>query len=257
MTLSITKIGIVGSGRIGLQLAFLMCMHKFEVTLFSRNSDAAKLKFIAKYSQRYSESDFNDLVQTLIFTEDLEALSDTQLIFECVKEDLVIKRKLIRNLLSRTNSLISSCTSSFKLQDLNKGIDIDGRVNIIHFSNPVVAMKAVEVVYSPQISPLNISKIEILFQTIGHRVFQVPDLNGFVINSIMFQMLHKSVLLHVDNLVPINDIDSLMKLGCGFPMGPFEIIKLIGPETALLIFKNLNLYLSLEAIQFLEKLGER
>jgi 3-hydroxybutyryl-CoA dehydrogenase len=242
MTLSITKIGIVGSGRIGLQLAFLMCMHKFEVTLFSRNSDAAKLKFIAKYSQRYSESDFNDLVQTLIFTEDLEALSDTQLIFECVKEDLVVKRKLIRNLLSRTNSLISSCTSSFKLQDLNKGIDIDGRVNIIHFSNPVVAMKAVEVVY---------------FQTIGHRVFQVPDLNGFVINSIMFQMLHKSVLLHVDNLVPINDIDSLMKLGCGFPMGPFEIIKLIGPETALLIFKNLNLYLSLEAIQFLEKLGER
>ena len=138
--------------------------------------------------------------------------------------------------------------------NITKNLSSNGRVNIIHFSNPVSAMKLAEVVYSPNISVENIAVIELLFKVINYKIFIVPDISGFVINSIIFQMLHKSVLLHVEESIATNDIDNLMKFGCGFPMGPFEIIKLIGPDTVILIFNNLDFHLSVDAIKFIQSM---
>ena len=117
-------------------------------------------------------------------------------------------------------------------------------------------MKVAEVVYSPKIQLNDIALIESLFQMINYKIFVVPDIHGFVINSIVFQMLHKSILLHVEEFIATNEIDSLMKLGCGFPMGPFEIIKLIGPDTVIHVLNNLNFHLSVEAIKFVNSLTE-
>ena len=248
------KIGIVGSGKMGMQLGILMGINEYTVLIYSRNAENAKEKFIRDYIEKFEESKFKSLLQSITFTQKLTDLDQSQLIIECIKEDIVAKREVIKDLLSKTDSLIASCTSSFKLRDLTQNLSSNGRVNIIHFSNPVSVMKLAEVVYSPNISLENIAVIELLFKVINYKIFIVPDISGFVINSIIFQMLHKSVLLHVEESIATNDIDNLMKFGCGFPMGPFEIIKLIGPDTVILIFNNLDFHLSVDAIKFIHSM---
>ena len=248
------KIGVVGSGKMGMQLAILMGINEYNVLIYSRNAENAKQKFIRNYIGKFEELKFKSLLQTITFTQELTDLNHSLLIIECTKEDIVVKRQVIEQLLTKTESLIASCTSSFRLQDLTQNFSTNGRVNIIHFSNPVSVMKVAEVVYSPNISMENIAAIELLFQVINYKIFVVPDIIGFVINSIIFQMLYKSILLHVEEDIKLDDIDNLMKYGCGFPMGPFEIIKLVGSDTTISILNNLKFELSESVINFLKSL---
>ena len=250
------KIGIVGSGKMGMQLGILMGLNEYNVLIFSRNAENARQKFVKDYLGKFEGLKLRILQQNIAFTENIADLNQTQLIIECVKEDLVVKKQVLEKLLIKTESLIASCTSSIRLQDLTQNLSTNGRVNIIHFSNPVSVMKVAEVVYSPKIQLNDIALIESLFQMINYKIFVVPDIKGFVINSIIFQMLHKSILLHIEEFIDMNEIDSLMKLGCGFPMGPFEIIKLIGPDTVIHVLNNLNFHLSVEAIKFVNSLTE-
>ena len=101
-------------------------------------------------------------------------------------------------------------------------------------------MKIVEVVYQTNISEIHKNYIIELLNCIKYKIIEVPDIKGFVINSVLFPMLYSAIRINLDYSMSKSSINDLMKTGCGFPMGPFEIIDLVGLDTVIRVLKNLN-----------------
>jgi 3-hydroxybutyryl-CoA dehydrogenase len=236
----IERVGVAGSGTMGIQLVTYLLSRNLDVTLFTRNPIEARINlnnFIKKrYPSLASVADSN----RLIITSNFETLCENQIVLESIKENLEIKRDFIKRILE-TNSeiIIGSCTSSLTLKQLTNGLCDKGKVNVIHFSNPVAKMKVIEFVPSIDSSESTKATLKDFFSCLEHRVFEIPDVPGYVINIIIFSMIEKANFLVNEYGVSREDVDDLLKLGCGFPMGPFEIEKLIGAETVKLIRKNL------------------
>jgi 3-hydroxybutyryl-CoA dehydrogenase len=241
MSSELKKTGIAGAGTMGIQLTALLLSQGFEVVLLSRNPLFATETLNKFLFKRYGKTDPEFDLSRLTITSDIKLLSETQIIIECIKEDLNLKRSLIRDLLEINQTVIvGSCTSSLTLKELTNDIPDHGRVQIIHFSNPVAKMKAIELVISDNASVRVKKDIKIFFSRLQHKVIEVPDVPGFVINTIIFAMLDKANLLVREHGISRENVDELIKTGCGLPMGPFEIEKLIGIETVELIQSNLN-----------------
>jgi 3-hydroxybutyryl-CoA dehydrogenase len=238
---NIEHIGVAGSGTMGTQLVAYLLSRSLKVTLFTRNPTRAKTLLNDFLTERYPKLlDISDTDQ-LTVSSDLNVLCETQIIIETMKEDLMIKRDFIRRVIEKDSSvIIGSCTSSLTLKQVSNGIQDSGRIQVIHFSNPVAKMKVIELVPSNEISDHTKLRLEEFFSKLEHEVVEVPDIPGYVINSIIFAMIEKANLLTKKHGIPSEDIDTLMRVGCGFPMGPFEIEKLIGAQTVDLIRKNLS-----------------
>jgi 3-hydroxybutyryl-CoA dehydrogenase len=241
MNSKMKKTGIAGAGTMGIQLTALLLSQGFEVVLLSRNPLFASETLNRFLFKRYGKSNPEIDLSGLTITSDIKLLSETQIIIECIKEDLNLKKSLIRDLLEiNQTAIVGSCTSSLTLKELTDDISDQGRVQIIHFSNPVAKMKAIELVISDNASARVIKDIKIFFTQLQHKVIEVPDVPGFVINTIIFAMLDKANFLVREHGISKENVDLLMKTGCGLPMGPFEIERLIGIQTVELIQSNLD-----------------
>ena len=237
----IKTIGVAGGGTMGIQLSIFLLSRSFEVVLFSRNPAIAKQSLDKFLKERYRKMDSEINLGHITITSDMRLLSKSQIVLECIKEDLNLKRNFLRNIIEMNESLIvGSCTSSLTLKELTKGIQDGGRIQIIHFSNPVAKMKVIEVVISDKASKEIIKNIQEFLSQLPHKAIEVPDIPGFVINSIIFAMIVKANLLVSEYGVTKQSVDDLIKIGCGLPMGPFEIEELIGEETVKLILQNLD-----------------
>jgi 3-hydroxyacyl-CoA dehydrogenase len=211
------------------------------VVLFSRNPFLAKESLDKFLTERYQKTNPEMSSDLVTITSEIELLSETQIVIECIRENLNLKRSFLENLVEMNKSvIIGSCTSSLTLNELTYGMQDEGRIHIIHFSNPVAKMKAIELVISDKASEETVKCIQKFLSQLEHRVIEVPDVPGFVINSIIFAMLEQANSLVKEQGISKENVDELMKIGCGLPMGPFEIEKLIGKETVKLIRQNLN-----------------
>ena len=225
----------------GIQLARLFSNNKYKVIFLSRSVKNVETKYTTKYFES-GKKNYN-FSKNIKYSESILDLKECHIIFECLIEDLEIKREYIDKILKNTNGLIASCTSTLTLQVISDGFLGKERINIIHFSNPVSAMKIVEVVYQSNISEIHKNYIIELLNSIKYKIIEVPDIKGFVINSILFSLLYSAIRLNLDYSISKSSINSLMKTGCGFPMGPFEIIELIGLDTVIRVLKNLDFYI--------------
>jgi 3-hydroxybutyryl-CoA dehydrogenase len=236
----IEHVGVAGCGIMGTQLVAYFLSRGLKVTLFSRNPVRAETLLHQFMMTRYPNLKTTLNSTQLTICSDIKVLCETQIVIETIQEDLMIKRNFIKRLIE-TNPLIiiGSCTSSLTLKQITNGLHDCGRVQVIHFSNPVAKMKVIEFVPSRNASDQVKEQLNEFFSQLEHKVIEVPDIPGYVINSIIFAILKKANFLHREYGIPKEDVDALMKQGCGFPMGPFEIEKLIGPQTVELIKKNL------------------
>lgn len=231
-------IGIIGSGVMGRQLILRNLLSSHEVIAYSRDPLETKVKLTEYLSSRIDE--FNYETSGLKITNNFVNLRNANLILECLPENFEIKRNAIEEISNLfPEKLIATSTSSITLKRLSSSVKNPHNLFLLHFSNPVSKTNIAEVQYPFGVLSEPKSFLEKYLVSINVKAVIVPDIPGFVLNRILFAMLHEAIQIEGKHSVPRLDIDSLMREGCGFPMGPFEIMEFIGERTVREIFENL------------------
>lgn len=232
--MEIKEIGVVGSGTMGCQIAELFLKYGFDVTLFSRTQDGIK-SCLTRFKQK-------ELAGKLKTTTNFEDLKGKDLLIESVKEDATIKHEIFEKLdkIAENNTIIASNTSSIPLNTIAKNCENKHNILGLHFSNPVLYMRMVEIVKPDFVSEEILNRTVELVKKLDKEPIIVKDVPGFLFNRIMFIMLNEAANVLYERIATRDEIDKIMMLGAAHPIGPLKIIDLVGVDVTVDILKNLQ-----------------
>jgi 3-hydroxybutyryl-CoA dehydrogenase len=204
---------------------------------------ASIAKGLAKQVQRgkLSDEDREAILSRLSATDDLAGLAGCDLVIESVVEDLGVKKALFTELdrLLKPSAILATNTSTLPVVDLAMATDRPEQVCGIHFFNPAPMMKLVEVVRPITASDSTIAAATAFAIACGKDAVVVKDQAGFIVNALLFPYLNNAIRLAEQGTASVADIDTAMKGGCNFPMGPFALLDLVGLDTSLAILDAL------------------
>ena len=174
-------------------------------------------------------------------TDHLGRLSDCDLVIESVVEDLATKRELFAELeqIVKAEGILATNTSTLPVVELAMATERPDRVCGLHFFNPAPLMKLVEVVRPITASDDTIKSATTFATMCGKDAIEVVDRAGFVVNALLFPYLNNAVRMLENGTASRDDIDTAMRGGCNFPMGPLALIDLVGLDTSLSILDAL------------------
>jgi len=166
-------------------------------------------------------------------TTTFEALKDCDLVIEAVVEDLAEKCQAYAALekVIGDHALLASNTSSLCITELAAATKRPDRFAGVHFFNPVPIMKLVEVIRALSTSDETYHTLFAFAQSLGKEPITAPDRPGFIVNRLLVPYLLDAIRAYENGLGTLEDIDSGMKLGCGYPMGPFALLDFVGLDT--------------------------
>ena len=176
-------------------------------------------------------------------TASLAELSYADLVVEAVVEDLDVKRALFVELdrICRPGAILATTTSSLPVIDLAVATRRPQDVVGLHFFNPAPVMRLVEVVSTVSTSADVADTAVAVCRAIGKHPVRCGDRAGFIVNALLFPYLNDAVKMLEANYATADDIDTAMKTGCGYPMGPFELLDVVGLDVSLAIQRTLYL----------------
>src|SRR5947209_10876580 len=247
--MNIKRVGIVGSGIMGAGIAEVAARNGFEVVLRSRQQATADAmlagleKSLGKQVERgkLSAEDRSATLGGVTATSGLGELSACDLVIESIVEDMAPKRHLFNELdrICGEGTIIATNTSTLPVVELAMETGRPDRVCGIHFFNPAPVMALVEIVRPITASEETIAEARAFAEACGKEPVEVKDQAGFIVNSLLFPYLNNAVRLLESGVATKEDIDTAMKGGCGFPMGPFALLDLVGLDTSLAILDAL------------------
>ena len=247
---AVKRVGIVGSGIMGSGIAEVVSRSGFEVLLCSRSQDRADacLGRLAKSFARQVEKgtldgdDSETALSRVRPVSDLRELELCELVVESVVEDRGVKSELLAELnrVCPEDTVFATNTSTLPVVDLAVASGRPDRVCGMHFFNPAPAMSLVEVVPALTTSEATVETVRQVAEDCGKTPVKVADRSGFVVNALLFPYLNAAVDMLERGVATRSDIDTAMKGGCGFPMGPFELLDLIGLDTSVSILDVLQ-----------------
>ncbi len=241
------KIGIVGLGTIGLKLTEYLPQKGFDVVAYNYRAIDAKMaevtrNFEKKIKYEKLSYEYLDLMLPRIsYTSDLGVVADADIVIECSKEDYETKSLLLQRLfeLAKPHVVISSTTSSLNLEKLCAAENWN-RFCGIHFFNPPTRMRLVELAFMRTTSDGTKTKVlGFLSQLDDKRVIELPPIQGYVVNKLLFQYINSAINLASAEKISLGDVDEAMKLGTNSPMGPFELADYVGLDVTLQILITL------------------
>jgi 3-hydroxybutyryl-CoA dehydrogenase len=247
--MKIHAVGIIGSGIMGSGIAEVAASSGFDVLLRSRSEESAA-QMVSTISQslerRVSRGKLDDNQATatlnrLRTTTDLDALRDCDLIIESVVEDLDTKRHLFAHLgtVTRPDAILATNTSTLPIINIAAATSHPERVLGIHFFNPATVMGLVEIVRPITATDDFVDAAHDFARACGKHTVNAKDEAGFVVNALLFPYLNSAIELLERGVASMEDIDASMRLGCAFPMGPFQLLDLVGLDTSLAILDAL------------------
>jgi len=245
----IQRVGIVGSGIMGTGLAEVAARAGFDVVVRSRQRAGADAVLAGVTSNlqrqvdkgRIDAGDMEATVARLSATDHLGRLGDCDLVIESVVEDLPTKRALFAELeqIVKPDGILATNTSTLPVVDLAVATDRPDKVCGIHFFNPAPLMKLVEIVRPITASDDTIKAASGFATACGKDAIEVVDRAGFVVNALLFPYLNNAVRMLELGTASRDDIDTAMRGGCNFPMGPLALLDLVGLDTSLSILDAL------------------
>src|SRR6266540_1837085 len=172
-------------------------------------------------------------VANLSGTTTFDALKDCDLIVEAIVENLEEKTQTYASLepIVRDRTIFVSNTSSLCITELAAATKRPDRFGGLHFFNPVPIMKLVEVIRALTTSDETYQTVFAFAQSLGKEPITAPDRPGFIVNRLLVPYLLDAIRSHENGLGTLEDIDKGMKLGCGYPMGPFTLLDFVGLDT--------------------------
>ena len=243
--MTIERVGILGSGIMGSGIAEVAAKSGFEVVLRSRKQDTADAmvasleKSLAKQVDRgkLEQADADQVRARVSATDHLGALVDCDLVIESVVEDLEIKRALFSELDSvvKDGAILATNTSTLPVVEMAVATNRPDRVVGVHFFNPAPAMSLVEVIAPLTASDETVAEAKAFAEACGKNAVEVKDRAGFIVNALLFPYLNNAARMLEAGTASAEDIDTAMKGGCNFPMGPLALLDLVGLDTSLAI----------------------
>jgi 3-hydroxybutyryl-CoA dehydrogenase len=247
--MAVKRFGIVGSGIMGSGIAEVAAKAGIEVILRSRSQTSADAmvagleKSLARQVDkgRLDAAERDTLLGRVRAVTDLGELADCDLVLESVVEDLAVKKHLFGELdrICQPGAILATNTSTLPVVEMAMETGRPEQVCGIHFFNPATAMPLVEVVAAITTSDETIATATAFAETCGKNPVHVKDQAGFIVNALLFPYLNNAVRLLDAGVASRDDIDAAMKGGCNFPMGPLELLDLVGLDTSLAILEAL------------------
>ncbi len=245
----IFEVGIVGSGIMGAGLAEVAARAGHEVVVRSRTMEGADavLARITKgldkqvTKERIDAGERDAIIGRIRVTDHLGQLANCDLVIESVIEDLTIKKALFAELeqIVKPGGILATNTSTLPVIELAMATQRPALVCGIHFFNPAPVMKLVEIVRPLTAADDTIAKAVAFAQQCGKDAVTVEDRAGFIVNALLFPYLNNAVRMWENGTASMEAIDTAMIGGCGFPMGPFALLDLVGLDTSLAILDAL------------------
>jgi 3-hydroxybutyryl-CoA dehydrogenase len=247
--MTIKRVGIVGSGIMGSGIAEVASKAGYSVVLRSRAQHSADAmlagleKSLAKQVDRgkLAAEERDGALERVSATTDLGDLADCDLVIESVVENLATKKHLFSELdrICADTAILATNTSTLAVVEMAMETGRPDRVCGVHFFNPAPAMALVEIVRAITTSDETIAETTAFAEACGKTPVQVRDQAGFIVNALLFPYLNNAVRLYDAGVATREDIDAAMKGGCNFPMGPLELLDLVGLDTSLSILDAL------------------
>ena len=248
--MTVKRVGIVGAGIMGSGVAEVAAKAGMDVVLRSRKQDTADAmvagleKSLGKQVEkgRLDDAERSAVLGRVRAVTDLGELAECDLVLESIVEELAPKLELFKELdgICGDGAILATNTSTLSVADMAAATGRPAQVCGIHFFNPAVQMPLVELVRAAQTSDEALATARAFAEACGKTVVDVVDQAGFVVNALLFPYLNNAVKLLEADVASRDDIDAAMKGGCNFPMGPLELLDLVGLDTSLAIIKALH-----------------
>ena len=227
------RLGIVGAGTIACGLAASAAGRCAQVTVWARSEQSAgrARAVVASALERLENGAAPDQIEVVT---DLSELAGATLAVEAVREDDAVKREVLASLAATLDgdAILASTTSSLRIEALAQASGRPSRFFGLHVFNPVERMPLVELCFPPQAGAEVRRRAAAFSAAIGKISVEVPDETGFVVNRLLFPFLFDAVRLLERTGLEAKQIDACMKLGASHPMGPLELLDLIGLDVA-------------------------
>jgi len=245
----VSSVGVVGSGTMATGIVEVFAKAGFNVSFVARsNEKIAKVtgtieRSLEKALQRgkIEQGDVDATLGRITGTTSLDDMADVDLVVEAIAEELDIKTALFENLdeICNPGAILATTTSSLPVVDLAAVTSRPSDVVGLHFFNPAPIMKLVEIVDTVATDDEVIATAEDVVAKIGKVGVRCGDRAGFIVNALLFPYLNDAIKMAEGNYAGTDDIDAAMKLGCGYPMGPFELLDVVGLDVSLAIQQTL------------------
>ncbi len=238
--MDIRKVSVLGCGLMGSGIAQVAATAGFDVIVLETEQKyldkgfAGIEKSLAKFAEKGTLKETPDAVRSrLNGTTNKEELADCDIVIEAIIENLEEKKKMYGALdnVVKKDAIFASNTSSISITELLTATKRPERFIGLHFFNPVPLMKLVEVVRTIATSGEVYESAYEFAKKLGKVPVRASDKTGFIVNRLLVPYLLDAVRAYEEGVGSIEDIDNAMKLGCGYPMGPFTLLDFVGLET--------------------------
>ncbi len=247
----IERVGVVGTGTMASGIVEVFAKAGYDVTYVGRSEDKVEAvratveRSLDKAIQRgkLEESVRDEVLGRLTATTSLEDVAGCDLVVEAIAEDLRIKTTLFENLdeICKPGAILATTTSSLPIISCAMATSRPQDVIGMHFFNPAPVMRLVEVVSTVSTSDEVAETTRALCATLGKVAVSCGDRAGFIVNALLFPYLNDAVKMLEAHYATADEVDTAMKLGCALPMGPFELLDVVGNDVSLAIQRELYL----------------
>ncbi|HLQ22474.1 MAG TPA: 3-hydroxyacyl-CoA dehydrogenase family protein [Gemmatimonadales bacterium] len=239
-TVAVLGCGLMGAGiaQVSAAAGYSTIVHDVNQTQVARGRAAIE-KSLAKLVEKgkLTPSDRDAALARLSFATDLAATAGSDLVIEAVTEDLALKNRLWAELdgLCPPGTIFASNTSSIPIGSMAAATRRPDRFVGLHFFNPVALMPLVEVVRPAAASRETFERSLAFARSLGKETVVAKDAPGFIVNLLLVPYLLDAVRALENGVGTVVDIDTAMRLGCGYPMGPFTLLDVVGIDTVVRI----------------------
>ncbi len=246
----IGRVAVIGSGTMATGIVSVLATGGVSVIALTRSEqrstqlwdslDKSWSKLVEKGRiSSEQKSEYLARVQTCEKPQDL--VGQVDLVIEAIAEELEPKCEIFSQLdqLLCADVIFATTTSSLSVIEIAASTTRMDRFLGIHFFNPAPVMSLVEIVSTVATEPDVVARCTDLMRELGKKPVQCTDRAGFIVNALLFPYLNNAIAMASSNYASIEDIDIAMKLGCGYPLGPFELLDVVGLDVSLAIVNTL------------------
>ncbi|MFD0270402.1 3-hydroxyacyl-CoA dehydrogenase family protein [Streptomyces sp. NPDC127106] len=246
----VSSVGVAGSGTMASGIAQVFAQAGYAVVLAARSqekAEAAKAAIGKSLGRavskgRLTQEAADGTLARITPAGSLEAFAEVDLAVEAVAEDLAVKQELFATLdkVCKPGAVLATTTSSLPVIACARATSRPQDVIGMHFFNPAPAMKLVEVVRTVLTSDDVHATVRAVCAKVRKHPVDCGDRAGFIVNALLFPYLNNAIKMVEQHYASLDDIDAAMKLGGGYPMGPFELLDVVGLDVSLAIEKVLH-----------------
>ncbi len=249
MGFEIKRVGVIGAGQMGNGIAHVCALAGYDVSLNDLSTERIQLGLATingNMTRQVNKGHISEAVKNVALAriraaENLDALSDCDLVVEAATEQEQVKRKIFQQLcpVLKPEALLATNTSSISITRLAASTDRPERFVGVHFMNPVPLMQLVELVRGIATDDHTFDLCKAFVARLGKIPTVAEDFPAFIVNRILLPMINEAIYTLYEGVGSVDSIDTAMRLGANHPMGPLQLADFIGLDTCLSIMQVL------------------